>query len=184
MPGEILCDGCGRPATAEHIRERLARLEWATRFRPIHIQVLLLISAPPAGADFYDASTENSNLAALEGLFDAFEIITAGREAALGELQRRGVFLATVSECPLGAAEIPGAIERLGPAIAKRVRFSYKPKAIVLLSPELASLNGPLAAAGQVIRILHASDSLARAARGDADAGAELRGIFAAALQC
>ena len=55
---EIVCDGCGRPATPEHIHERLARLEWATRFRPIHIQLLVLISAPPTGADFYDASEE------------------------------------------------------------------------------------------------------------------------------
>jgi hypothetical protein len=41
--GAILCDGCGQPATPEHIAERIHRLELATRYRPIHIQVLWLI---------------------------------------------------------------------------------------------------------------------------------------------
>jgi hypothetical protein len=197
MPAEaltrkILCDGCGRPATAEHIRDRLARLEWATRFRPIHINVLLLISSPPLEADFYDASVEDSGGRSLEDvLFGAFGIAASEtgsgaatpREARLSEFQRLGIFLVPVCECPLDALEIPGAIERLGPTIAKRIRFSYKPKAIVLLSPELANLNAQLAAEGQGMRVLDAGNALTRAARGDAAAGAELRAIVSKALQ-
>ncbi len=196
MPTEALtrkisCDGCGRPATAEHIRDRLARLEWATRFRPIHINVLLLISSPPLEADFYDASVEDSGGRSLDVLFGAFGIAVSEtgsgaatpREARLGEFQRLGIFLAPVCECPLEALEIPGAIERLGPTIAKRIRFSYKPKAIVLLSPELTNLHAQLAAEGQGMRILDAGNALARAARGDAAASAELRAIVSKALQ-
>jgi len=41
VPTLLPCDGCGQPASAEHIARRLQRLEWATRFRPIHIQAPL-----------------------------------------------------------------------------------------------------------------------------------------------
>jgi hypothetical protein len=188
---EIFCDGCGRSATAEHIRDRLARLEWATRFRPIHINLLLLISSPPLEADFYDVSVEASGGRSLDVLFDALGIAVSGacsaaatpREAQLGEFQRLGIFLAPVCECPHAAPEIPGAIERLGPTIAKRIRFSYKPKAIVLLSPELAELHAQLAAEGQGMHILDAGHALARAARGDVAASAELRAIVSKALR-
>src|ERR1700719_4321526 len=36
-----VCDGCGAPADEAHVRQRIERLEMATRFRPIHIQGLL-----------------------------------------------------------------------------------------------------------------------------------------------
>ncbi len=127
----------------------------------------------------------------MDVLFGAFGIAVSEtgsgaatpREARLGEFQRLGIFLAPVCECPLEALEIPGAIERLGPTIAKRIRFSYKPKAIVLLSPELTNLHAQLAAEGQGMRILDAGNALARAARGDAAASAELRAIVSKALQ-
>src|SRR5207249_10650226 len=38
---DLPCDGCGQAASAEHIARRLRRLEWATRFRPVHIHTLL-----------------------------------------------------------------------------------------------------------------------------------------------
>jgi hypothetical protein len=190
LTGEILCDGCGLPATPEHIRERLARLERSTRFRPIHINLLLLISTPPFEADFYDSSSRDSSSSSLDALFGALGIAAsganpagaAGREALLGEFQRRGIFIAPVCECPLATPEIPGAIERLGPTIAKRIRFSYKPKTIVMLSPELASLTGELAAVGHGIRILDAGNALALAAKGDADANSQLRAVFTSVL--
>src|ERR1700721_1380963 len=47
------CDGCGAPADEAHIRQRIERLEMATRFRPIHIQVLLLGDAPPTRIEDY-----------------------------------------------------------------------------------------------------------------------------------
>src|SRR2546427_6593769 len=42
------CDGCGQPASPEHVAKRLKRLEWATRFRPLHISVLFLGAVSPA----------------------------------------------------------------------------------------------------------------------------------------
>src|SRR5256885_2012376 len=44
---ELPCDGCGRLASADHIARRLQRLEWATRYRPIHINLLLLGAVAP-----------------------------------------------------------------------------------------------------------------------------------------
>src|SRR6202030_4740136 len=53
VPTLLPCDGCGQLASAEHIARRLQRLEWATRFRPIHIQALLLAAAvPDADSEF------------------------------------------------------------------------------------------------------------------------------------
>src|SRR5271170_1398857 len=54
--GEIamrLCDGCGAPADEAHLRQRIERLEMATRFRPIHIQTLLLADSPPSRVEDY-----------------------------------------------------------------------------------------------------------------------------------
>jgi len=101
--GAILCDGCGQPATPEHIAERIRRLELATRYRPIHIQVLFLADAPPPGIenDFYNtAATDGSgilfgwNLA--ERFFEALDIPSGpgNRQDCLAEFQRRGYFLA------------------------------------------------------------------------------------------
>src|SRR5882724_4729003 len=39
---ELLCDGCGQQASSEHIAKRLQRLEWTTRYRPVHIGTVLL----------------------------------------------------------------------------------------------------------------------------------------------
>src|SRR5213593_3601449 len=50
---DLPCDGCGQAASAEHIARRLRRLEWATRFRPVHIHTLLLGGvAPREDAEF------------------------------------------------------------------------------------------------------------------------------------
>src|SRR5260370_31869535 len=43
----LVCDGCGQAATAEHIARRLQRLEWTTRYRPVHISTLLLGAFSP-----------------------------------------------------------------------------------------------------------------------------------------
>src|SRR6266700_3189000 len=49
----VPCDGCGQMASPEHIAQRLRRLEWATRYRPVHIQTLLLGGvAPREDAEF------------------------------------------------------------------------------------------------------------------------------------
>src|SRR6266568_3660815 len=41
------CDGCGQIASAEHLVRRLQRLEWTTRYRPVHINTLLLGAFSP-----------------------------------------------------------------------------------------------------------------------------------------
>ena len=67
LPNPLPCDGCGLPASPEHISLRVRRLELATQFRPVHIGVLFLVLAPPASEqdDFYGA-------AASKGFADPF----------------------------------------------------------------------------------------------------------------
>src|ERR1700676_1293099 len=54
-PSPIRCDGCGLPASPDHIRARVERLEWSTRFRPIHIDMLFGALEPMSRPedDFY-----------------------------------------------------------------------------------------------------------------------------------
>lgn len=174
------CDGCGRASTPEHIAARIARLQWATRFRPIHIQVLFVALAPQAspeivsrpdnldgeGAAFPPSAVEDYS-ALLDGLGIAEPTATAGAEsqagsflARLNEFQRRGFYLAFLAECPLqsdsttatsGEALRKDAVElctTYGPTLLKRIRYSYKPKQIALLSPALGALVPMLEQAG------------------------------------
>ncbi|MFI5098398.1 MAG: hypothetical protein ACHQT6_10540 [Candidatus Acidiferrales bacterium] len=46
-PLSLPCDGCGQSASPGHIARRLQRLEWTTRYRPVHIQGLLLGATVP-----------------------------------------------------------------------------------------------------------------------------------------
>ena len=57
-----VCDGCGATVDDAHIRDRIERLEMATRYRPIHIQVLILDAAPPVRPEdyFYRATSDGS----------------------------------------------------------------------------------------------------------------------------
>lgn len=132
-----ICDGCGTNASDTHVRERILRLEWATRFRPLHIQTLLLTTAPPAAAaDFFYAPSGEGGSAEEQGfilaVLGACGIQIEGKERAhsLGELQRHGTFVASVHECP-GFVH-PDALERL----ALRIRLSYRPKFIVPLDSQ------------------------------------------------
>ena len=181
-PHLILCDGCGQPASPEHIRERVARLEVATRFRPIHVSVLFLVPSA-AEFDFYDAAPRPPG--ARESLLDALDIVAPAQIAAaadrspasetelrLADFQRRGFYFASVSECALPESDAPAlAVERLAPTLLKRIQFSYKPKAVVLLSPALATLLPLLAATGQGISVL--PDGAPLAWPGPADPAAE-----------
>jgi hypothetical protein len=180
-PQTIFCDGCGAAATPEHIRERLARLEVATRFRPIHIGALFLIPSPDAGFDFYDVSARPPG--AREILLDALGIPAAAEttaalsepsasgasatESRLAEFQRRGFFFASVAECPLQDSDAAQAVERLAPTLVKRIQFSYKPKSVVLLSDALSPLVPLLARAGQGIRVVPDGQPLPWPRRGD-----------------
>jgi hypothetical protein len=139
------CDGCNAQVDDSHIRRRIERLELATRFRPIHIQVLLIDATPPARFEdyFYRATKDRSvRSPAARAFFDEL-VKCAGvapvpeidEEAALTEFQRRGFYLTGAIECPLeNPSESAGAIERAAPTLLRRVQVSYKPKSLALLS--------------------------------------------------
>ncbi|HYL61600.1 MAG TPA: hypothetical protein VE077_03185 [Candidatus Methylomirabilis sp.] len=138
-PEYILCDGCGQAASPDHLAGRLKRLEWTTRWRPVHIGTLLLgACSPQTDAEFlYAAQFEGEAASALK----ASSISPAGKtpEAALTEFQRGGYFLAHLLECPpnaesAGRTSMEALILRRIPTVAARIRRSLKPKRIVLIS--------------------------------------------------
>jgi len=145
-----VCDGCGTQADDAHIRRRIERLELATRFRPIHIQVLLIDAAPTARAEdyFYHAANREGRSAASRDYFDEIAKCSGltispemSEESTLAEFQHRGFYLAHVRECPAERTdELDEALEPLGPVMIRRVEKSYKPKYIVLLSASLGKL--------------------------------------------
>jgi hypothetical protein len=147
IPRALVCDGCGQAASGEHIARRLQRLEWATRYRPVHIHTLLLGAfSPREENDFlYAPGGEFRGEAAL--LLDAVGIATAGktREAVHVEYQRAGFFLTHVMECPLeGEGTVPpdaySALKKRLAAVATRIRRSLKPKRVMVITEQLAPL--------------------------------------------
>jgi hypothetical protein len=145
----IVCDGCAREATGEHLRHRTARLEWASRYRPIHIGALFLTPAPPEKLEDYfyfpHRQAEHPGARALEDdLLAACGINRkdgANQDAELREFQQAGYFLAECVECPtgnLGDEEFDTLLATLMPALVRRIRFSYRPKAILPISNRLA----------------------------------------------
>ena len=156
----IICDGCGLPASPEHIAERIARLELATRFRPVHINLLFVAGSPLIALenDFYGPPESPNFFAPLMqsiGVLDS----TEGKEPGAGtresniakllEFQRRGYYLAYLAECPLPKTDTAaGAITRLAPALVRRIRFNYRPKRIAVLDASLSPLIDTLDKAG------------------------------------
>jgi hypothetical protein len=151
----IICDGCALPASPEHIAARVERLELATRFRPIHVDVLFvaLEPMPRLEDDFYRPPESRSFFDPFLSALDIFpEAGKPGREAngreadvaRLLEFQRKGYYLTYLSECPLlvqsDANVARECISRLAPTIVKRIRFNYKPKHIALVGTNLTSL--------------------------------------------
>jgi hypothetical protein len=142
------CDGCGQFAPPAHIARRLQRLEWASRYRPVHVQSVLLGAVVPAqqGAYLYAESEQFSGEAGQ--LLRAVEISTEGksRENALLEFQKRGLVLLHMLECPLegrlSPSEIQGLLERQTGATLARIRRSLKPKRVLLFSKEMAGMIG------------------------------------------
>jgi hypothetical protein len=146
------CDGCGLQVDDAHIRRRIARLELATRFRPIHIQVLLVDAAPPMNEQdyFYRATGNREDRSVVSRMYFDEIVKSAGillgadmkEEAALSEFQHRRFFLAYAVECPVDSQEaLSAALNRLAPVMVKRVNTSYKPKYIVPISPPMGELT-------------------------------------------
>jgi hypothetical protein len=152
-PNQLPCDGCGLPASPEHIAQRLRRLELSTRFRPVHIGTLFIAFAPPVRPedDFYAlAESEDFSGPFLEAL-DIRRPAETPREttdapaadlARLTEFQHRGHYLVYLSECPIpDDKEASGStVDRLAPTLIRRVRFNYKSKYIALIGQELLPL--------------------------------------------
>jgi hypothetical protein len=161
-----ICDGCGAQVDDAHIRVRIERLELATRFRPIHISVLLIDAAPPPRFEdyFYRAAHPSERSPAARTYFDALlrcagaasgQPSPATEEAALAEFQRHGFFLIGAVECPLEShPDAARAIERAAPTVLRRVNVSYKPKSIALLSSGTQPLIEALQANGWADRLI------------------------------
>jgi len=160
-PNYLPCDGCGLPASPEHIAERVRRLELSTRFRPVHIGFLFVAMAPTVRPedDFYGPPESKEFF---DPFLDALEIYSSTDRAALGsdaqaadtarlaEFQRRGYYLAYLSECPILETLEPAAstVARLGPTLIRRIRFNYRPKHVAPLGQELFPLVDMLRVAG------------------------------------
>jgi hypothetical protein len=153
MPKDsLICDGCGQNATPEHIARRLQRLEWTTRYRPVHIGSLLLGGISPEAEEEFLYAGRFAGQAGL--LLDAAGILPAGKspESVLSEFQRGGFFLAHMLECPLetnaGAQHSAEALLMLrASAVMTRIRRSLKPKRVVLVSELLVPLLSRLTSA-------------------------------------
>jgi hypothetical protein len=157
-PNYLPCDGCGLPASPEHIAERLRRLELSTRFRPVHIGVLFVALAPPQRPedDFYGPVKAEDFF---DPFLDALEIHPSAEKpegdhedgmARLTEFQRKGHYLVYLSECPLPENQegATSTIARLAPTLIRRIRFNYKPKHVAPLGQELSTLVELLRDAG------------------------------------
>ena len=137
----LRCDGCGQIGSPEHIARRLRRLEWATRYRPVHVQTLLLgCVAPRDDAEFlYAPSGEFRGEG--ETLLRAVGISLDGKPAqnVHAEFQATGFFVTHILECPLEAGENGGAdaaalLREHLRAVASRIRRSLKPRRVILVT--------------------------------------------------
>jgi hypothetical protein len=144
------CDGCGQLASQQHIAKRLQRLEWTTRYRPVHIGTLLLgAAAPRDDADFLYA--EGGELRGDAGIIlEASGLSKMGKsaEAVLAEFQRGGFFLTYALDCPVDQDSNPeafrGSLEKQLPAVLARVRRSLHPKRLVPIGQAFEPLLGTL----------------------------------------
>jgi hypothetical protein len=146
----LVCDGCGLERSSEHIAARLARLEQATRYRPIHIQAVFLSAQSPTNTEAFLYGAQQAWKGEAAALLGALEIESAGKsvEATLAEFQRKGLFLTHILECP-GEAENTGtrlvdALKKRLPAVLRRFRTSLKPKKLIVISRELTPVLAEL----------------------------------------
>jgi hypothetical protein len=137
------CDGCGQLADSPHISRRLERLAWSTRFRPIHIQSLLLSALAPECDDDLLYSPNFSFHSEAATVLAAAQISTAGKspEAVQTEFQKLGLALIHVLECSIpkdtSDSQLHSLIEKQLPSTLTRIRRSLKPKRLLLISSAL-----------------------------------------------
>jgi|SRR5579859_449874 len=140
----LRCDGCGQVGSPEHIARRLRRLEWATRYRPVHIQTLLLGGAAPREDVEFLYAPNGDFRGEAEILLRAVGVSFAGTaaEAVHAEFQSGGFFLTHILECPLedspkSATNASNLMREHLPAVASRIRRSLKPKRVMLVTEML-----------------------------------------------
>lgn len=172
---QLVCDGCGLPASDEHLARRLKRLELATRYRPIHMAILWLAEAPPPRLEnyFYFPAADRTQRTGLsrilfDELMDGVGIAPGegkSDDACLAEFQRRNYFLADSLECPVEEV-VPGVKDgtaransfelahRYAPTVIQRILHSYRPRHVVLLSTRTRHLVPLLQRAGLGDRLL------------------------------
>jgi hypothetical protein len=147
----LVCDGCGQSASPEHVARRLRRLEWATRFRPVHINTVLLSAAAPHGdADFFYSPEgrldgEARILAEIAGLTQ----LNRPKGELHAAFQRAGFFATYVLECPYednSALPLADLLTKHLPSALARIRRSLRPKRVALISPQLDALVAELSA--------------------------------------
>ena len=149
-PVLLPCDGCGQPADPAHLARHLQRLECATRFRPVHIQALLLGGVAPRDDHDFLYHPEGPLQGEAHMILQGVQISADGksREAVLAEFQKLGLMLTHVLDCPLDESVSPtqshALIERQLPAVIARIRRSLKPKRVLLLSAPLQLLADKL----------------------------------------
>jgi hypothetical protein len=142
----------------------------ATRFRPIHIQTLVIDACPPPalGDFFYNAGPNGSQRSAAgRAYFDELAKCSpdatakeAGDEAVLSEWQRRGLFLANVVDCHFDSApDLESAVSKLSKTTLLRLSASYKPKTVALISGHTSSLVPVLRDAGWADKLILDSDA-------------------------
>jgi hypothetical protein len=177
----LRCDGCGQPASPEHVARRLQRLEWTTRFRPVHIGTLLLGAVAPQNDNEFIYSPGGAWEGEAKILLAAAGLTLEGKstEATLAEFQRRGFLLTHVLECPV--EEGPGGriqelISNRLPAVLARIRRSLKPKRLAPISKWLEQFL-PALASGELPCSILLDREKAFALDGDAasDAAGRLR---------
>lgn len=161
----IYCDGCGQQASAEHLRLRNARLELASRFRPVRIKTLIVTPEPPREIEdfvyFPQGWPKDPQVRSLqESVLECCGMMPSGasdRESALRDFQQKGYFWADWVECPTGLSgdeAFDALARRMTPTLERRLRYSYRPESILLISERLLGVAAALGQAKLEARLL------------------------------
>jgi hypothetical protein len=121
-------------------------LAWTTRFRPVHIQALLLAGIAPKNDFDFLYAPDSSVGGEAATILEAVQLFREGksREDMLADFQKLGLMLAYILECPLhdsgSPAQVRTLVEQHLPATIARIRHSLKPKRVLLISAGLQDL--------------------------------------------